>query len=207
MKDIDYDYFYDTEGDLKYCYPGGNVLINKLGIREIKRLHKAERDISSIRQSELELHPIKGKYDLKHICKIHKYLFQDIYEWAGKPRTVDIAKGTIFCLAQFISKQFADLNAQLISENYLKDISDPDVMSKRLAYYLGEINMIHPFREGNGRTQRLFISQLCREGKVFELDFTDVTAEEMAEASIMSANVSNEGLEKLIRKCIYFTHS
>ena len=75
-------------------------------------------------------------------------------------------------------------------------------MSKRLAFYLGEINMIHPFREGNGRTQRIYIEQLCLNNGRFEIDFTEVTKEEMVIASVRSANVSNDLLEKLIEKCL-----
>ena len=118
-------------------------------------LHEAERDFSAVRQSELSNMGVTGDFSLKHMCSIHKQLFQDVYSWAGKTRTVDISKGTIFCLVQFIESQFDDLYRKLKKENFLSDISDEQEMSKRLAYYLGELNMIHPFREGNGRTQRI----------------------------------------------------
>ena len=75
-------------------------------------------------------------------------------------------------------------------------------MSKRLAYYLGEINMIHPFREGNGRTQRIYIEQLWLNNGRFEIDFTDISKDEMIAASVRSANVSNDMLEKLISSCL-----
>ena len=75
-------------------------------------------------------------------------------------------------------------------------------MSTRLAFYLGELNMIHPFREGNGRTQRIYIEQLCVNNGYFELDFTEITKEEMLEASIASANGNNDLLEKLLFKCL-----
>jgi cell filamentation protein len=75
-------------------------------------------------------------------------------------------------------------------------------MSVRLAYYLGELNMIHPFREGNGRTQRIYIEQLCLNNGRFEIDFTEITKEEMIAASVKSANASNDLLEKLLFKCL-----
>ena len=75
-------------------------------------------------------------------------------------------------------------------------------MANRLAYYLGEINMIHPFREINGRTQRIYIEQLCINNGRFEIDFTGVTKDEMIAASIQSAKVDNDLLEKLIYKCL-----
>jgi cell filamentation protein len=202
VKDQEYDYFYDDEGDKKYCYPGTNVLKNKLDIRDLDFLHQAERDYSSIRQAELVKKGVTGDFSMKHLCSIHKQLFQDIYTWAGKIRTVDISKGTIFCLVQFIDLQFDDMYRRLKKENFLKDITDKKEMSVRLAYYLGELNMIHPFREGNGRTQRIYIEQLCLNNGRFEIDFTEVTKDEMIAASVKSANASNDLLEKLLFKCL-----
>lgn len=202
MKDQEYDYFYDDEQDAKYCYPGTNVLKNKLDIRDLDRLHEAERDYSSVRQAELSNMGVTGHFSFKHLCSIHKQLFQDVYSWAGKTRTVDISKGTIFCLVQFIESQFDDLYRKLKKENFLADIADEKEMGKRLAFYLGELNMIHPFREGNGRTQRIFIEQLCLNNGRFEIDFTEITKEEMIAASVRSANASNDMLEELIEKCL-----
>jgi cell filamentation protein len=202
VKDQEYDYFYDDEGDRKYCYPGTNVLKNKLDIRDLEFLHQAERDYSSIRQAELVKKGVTGDFSMKHLCSIHKQLFQDIYTWAGKTRTVDISKGTIFCLVQFIDSQFDDMYRKLKKENFLKDITDKKEMSVRLAYYLGELNMIHPFREGNGRTQRIYIEQLCLNNGRFEIDFTEVTKDEMIAASVKSANASNDLLEELLFKCL-----
>lgn len=202
MKDQEYDYFYDDEQDAKYCYPGTNVLKNKLDIRDLDRLHEAERDYSSVRQAELSNMGVTGDFSFKHLCSIHKQLFQDVYSWAGKTRIVDISKGTIFCLVQFIESQFDDLYRKLKKENFLADIADEKEMGKRLAFYLGELNMIHPFWEGNGRTQRIFIEQLCLNNGRFEIDFTEITKEEMIAASVRSANASNDMLEELIEKCL-----
>ena len=105
-------------------------------------------------------------------------------------------------MVQFIESQFDDLYRKLKKENFLADITDKEEMSGRLAYYLGEINMIHPFREGNGRTQRIYIEQLCWNNGRFEIDFTDVSKEEMIAASVRSANASNDVLEKLIKSCL-----
>ena len=170
MKDQEYDYFYEDEQDAKYCYPGTNVLKNELDIRDLDTLHEAERDYSAVRQAELVGQGVTGDFSFKHLCSIHKHLFSDVYSWAGKTRTVDISKGTVFCLVQFIESQFDDLYRKLKKENFLADITDKEEMSERLAYYLGEINMIHPFREGNGRTQRIYIEQLCLNNGRFEID-------------------------------------
>lgn len=92
-------------------------------------LHEAERDFSAVRQSELSNMGVTGDFSLKHMCSIHKQLFQDVYSWAGKTRIVDISKGTIFCLVQFIESQFDDLYRKLKKENFLADISDEQEMS------------------------------------------------------------------------------
>lgn len=202
MKDQEYNYFYEDKGDTKYCYPGTNVLRNKLNIQDLDILHEAERDYSSIRQVELYKKGITGDFSLKHLCSIHRQLFQDIYSWAGELRTVDISKGTIFCLVPFIEEQFAFLYRKLRKENFLKDITDQKEMAEKLSYYLGEINMIHPFREGNGRTQRIYIEQLCMNNGRFEIDFTEVSKEKMISASVRSAKSDNDLLEELIYKCL-----
>lgn len=202
VKDLEYNYFYDDNYDKKYCYSGTNVLKNKLNIRDLNTLHDAERDYSSVRQAELDKKGVTGDFSLKHLRSIHKHLFQDIYSWAGKIRTVDISKGTIFCLVQFIEIQFDALYKKLKEEDCLADISDKKEMSIRLAYYLGELNMIHPFREGNGRTQRIYIEQLCKNNGRFEIDFSEITKDEMLNASIQSAKSNNELLEEIIFKCL-----
>ena len=105
-------------------------------------------------------------------------------------------------MVQFIESQFDDLYRKLKKENFLADITDKEEMSERLAYYLGEINMNHTLREGNGRTQRIYIEQLCLHNGRFEIDFTDVSKDEMIAASVRSANASNDMLEKLISNCL-----
>ncbi len=201
-KEIDDEYLYDSEADAKYCYSGTHVLKNKLHIRDFDELQKAEREYSAAREAELLLSGLDGDFSLKYLCRIHKYLFQDIYSWAGKIRTVDVAKGTYFCRAQFIKEQFDALHEELKSENYLRDYTTSTRMADRLAYYLGEINMIHPFREGNGRTQRVYIELLCRQHGTFELDFTLISKEEMIRACAQSARGGNSILDELMWRSI-----
>jgi len=74
-------------------------------------------------------------------------IFEDIYDWAGQIRTVDIAKGNIFCLVQFIEVQFLELYEKLKQDNFLKGEKDIEYVSKKISYYLSEINIIHPFRD------------------------------------------------------------
>lgn len=190
------DYFYDYEYDTTYCYPEANVLKNKLNIKGADSLLEAERSITALRILELKQSFPDGKLDFSYFKHLHFYIFQDIYGWAGKIRTVNISKGSQFCLCQFIDDQAIELFQKLERENYLVDAEN---IAERLSFYLSELNAIHPFREGNGRTQRIFIEILAdRAG--YEVDFSEVTAEEMIEASYQSFYKNYDSMNAIMRR-------
>jgi cell filamentation protein len=143
-----YHYEYKDDGDVKYCYPGTQVLVNKFNIRNAQQLNVAEREITIIKAAVLA-DTITGGFDLVHLKSIHKFLFEDIYEWAGQLRTVDIAKGNIFCLVPFIEMQFSELYRKLKKDHFLKEETDSGYVAEKIAYYLSEINVIHPFRDAH----------------------------------------------------------
>lgn len=174
------------------------VLKNKLGIQNVADLKEAERDLTFSRIEELKRTPMKGSFDFKHLQKIHGYIFQDVYDWAGKVRTVEIAKGNMFCSTRFIDSYQQDVFDQLRKDDFLKDMSR-EQFSKKAAFYLGEINMLHPFREGNGRTQREFMLELSREAG-WDLDLSKVSRQEMIYASQQSAKTTNDLFEKMIHE-------
>ena len=174
--------FYECEQDNSYCYQDSCILKNKLGIRNKEQLEEAERNITALRILQLKTGELRGEPNFKYLCKIHKHIFGDIYSWAGKIRTVDISKGNMFCNSQFILENAEDIFNRLKKENYLQDYKDVNKMSERLAYYLSEINALHPFREGNGRAQREFIIVLARRAG-YKVDFSKVSQEEMIQAS------------------------
>ncbi len=186
--------------DDPYVIPGTITLINKLGLRDAKLLQKAERGYAFERDIELRLWPIEGQYDLEHLKAIHKYLFQDVYPWAGDIRTVDIAKDSLFALPVHIEPVAKQLFMELASEKCLQGLDRPAFIT-RAAYYLGEINAIHPFREGNGRTQRAFVVSLAREAG-YEIDWSQTTQGEMLEASIHSFDVDPSKLESILERCV-----
>lgn len=188
------DYSYSYEWDREYCYPDSNVLINKLNIQDADALHTAEREITSLRLAAAKMQPIKGRFDMKHLQKIHAYVFGDVYEWAGKMRHVNIAKGNQFCLAMNLDTYGSDLFKKLEQEHYL--IDSMGNVPHRLAYYLSEINVLHPFREGNGRTQRLFIEYLASVAG-YRVDFSQVSAEEMIVASADSFACDYESINRM----------
>lgn len=173
------------------------VLKNCLGAKSEAELDLAET-IFVLRKLALLLEtPIEGKFDLAHLKAIHRYLFEEIYPWAGQIRTVSIRKGnTMFALPLRIETEAKKLFSLLKQENYLNDLPF-EQMVKRLAFYLGEINILHPFREGNGRTQRAFIMQLAEQAG-YRLDFSHLTPDEMIEASIKANRCDYSGLEQII---------
>lgn len=179
-----------------YCYPDSRVLKNKLGIRDVDELYDRERDLANLRARELFEAPIVGRFNLKHLQKIHKYLFQDIYPWAGEIRTVDIAKGTLFCRYFAIAAEAERIFGELRAEKLLKGVPAAD-FSARLAYYFAEINALHPFREGNGRAQREFIRQIALYNGYF-LSYVGITQDEMIAASEAGFRLDYEPLTKMI---------
>lgn len=190
------NYSYDYEWDKEYCYPDSNVLINKLNIKNSDDLSVAEREITSVKLAYAKQNQIKGNFDLKHLQKIHKFLFEDIYSWAGELRHVNIAKGNQFCLAQNLGSYADTIFSRLKSENYLVGA---DNIADKLAYYLSEINVLHPFREGNGRTQRLFIEYLAFNAG-YRVDFSDVTPKEMIVESAESFACNYEKINSMFER-------
>lgn len=145
--------------DDPYVYPGTHVLRNRYGIHDAAELARRENDAATVRLFQLRLYPLPGSYDIEHLRTFHRHIFGDVYPWAGEIRTVAIAKTDLFALPQHIESFLADALAKLAAEQHLRGL-DRDRIVDRLAHYLAEINAAHPFREGNGRTQRAFIAQL-----------------------------------------------
>jgi cell filamentation protein, protein adenylyltransferase len=124
-----------------------------------------------------------------HLRAIHRYLFQDVFPWAGELRVVNIAKGNaMFGPALHVAAALDDAMAKLNRESFLAGLASP-AFAQRSAFYLGEINAIHPFREGNGRTQREFIRQLALHAGhplSWAVGGTGFTQQRMIDASILS---------------------
>lgn len=191
---------YEYERDDYYCYPDSPVLKNELGIKDEEKLARAEREITSLKIAKLDSEPLDGVLDFDYIKRIHKYLFEGIYEWAGETRQIDISKGNIFCQHELIEVNAEALFNQLKAEKYLEGL-DKDSIIKRLAYYLGDINTIHPFREGNGRVQRIFIRELASRAG-YLVNFDGISQEEMIKASDAAFHHDYEPLEVIIAKSI-----
>ena len=185
------------DADDTYCYPGTDVLRNKAELTNANELDAYEGELSTLRSIQLIENPVLGKFDLAHLQNIHLALFQDVYDWAGKIRTVDISRGNSrFANVRFIESAANDIFNKLARENRLKGL-DANDLSKRLAHYLSEINALHPFREGNGRVQRIFISQLSEEAG-YKLDYSDLEQEQIYRAMELAFNGDESILANLI---------
>lgn len=144
---------YDAFAD-PYLYPGTTVLKNLRGIRDEKALEAFEVEVSTLRAEQ----PLPdGEFDATHYRAIHHHLFQDVYEWAGHYRSVRIAKGdSMFCYPENIPEQMGSLFARVAGGEPFRDRT-PDEFVSVLAKFHAELNAIHAFREGNGRTQLAFV--------------------------------------------------
>ena len=180
-----YDVYTTTQSI--YCYPSSNVLKNKLNIRDNKLLKTAEEEITLIKQMELLKNPIKGNFSKAHLMNIHKFIFEDIYPFAGKIRREQISKAdTMFYPPNLIDRELDKVFAKIKEKNMLRE-TDEEKVFDNLAYVMAELNIIHPFREGNGRSIREFI-RLMAKRMGYDLNWGNVDREELLEASILSVD-------------------
>jgi len=185
-----------------YVYPGTTVLKNIPEIRNQEILDRFEADRVGQRSLELIEHPLSGLFDIEHLQGIHRYLFQDVYEWAGVFRTVDIAKGnSYFAHVPYIESTLKDLFGELSEERHLRGLNQ-ERFACRLAEILGTLNAVHAFREGNGRAQREFVRELAYKNSYW-IDWNKVSREELYEASDASFMGGDSTLfEKLLKGAI-----
>lgn len=184
----------------KYCYENSGTLKNKLDIRDYKQLEKYEAKITAAKSLGLRIKGITGDFDKKHYISIHKYLLEDIYPFAGEFREENIGKGEFrFASFEYIEPELDRLLNELKQENFLAGLSKQE-LAKRLAYYLSELNVLHPFREGNGRTNREFIRQLALKNG-YVLNLKNTPPQEVLDASIKSV-IDTTDLEKIIEEML-----
>ena len=193
-----YDVYTTTQSI--YCYPNSNVLKNKLNIRDNKFLKTAEEEITLIKQMELLKNPIKGNFSKAHLMNIHKFIFEDIYSFAGKIRREQISKAdTLFYPPNLIDRELDKVFAKIKEKNMLRE-TDEEKIFDNLAYVMAELNIIHPFREGNGRSIREFI-RLMAKRMGYDLNWGNVDKEELLQASILSVD-DYKVLVKILKNCV-----
>lgn len=145
-----------------YLDLSSGVLRNVLGITDATELAEAEADFTTLRIAQLHRTPLPGIYDLAHLQAFHRHIFGDLYDWAGELRTVSIGRGILFCLPEHIAADAGELFAWLARTGLLRNLDRGDFVDG-LTELLSDLNALHPFRDGNGRTQRAFVAQLARE--------------------------------------------
>ena len=164
------------------CYEGTTCLINKLEIRDEKRLSEIEAQITFAKAVMLEESPIYDDFGFEHFKKIHQFLFCDLYEWAGQVRTVNISKKRTRFLDADSIERVGEKCFSRVKGGYFEGLPF-DEFAKRIAEFYNDVNYIHPFREGNGRAQRIYFTQLIRHYG-YDINFADVDTDELMLATI-----------------------
>lgn len=182
------------------CYENTTVLINKFDIRDENQLNALEQSITSVLIAKASMDIPFENVDFEFYKSLHKYVFSDIYEWAGEIRKVNISKkGTNFCPVEKIEKNGLRIFNNLHKANFLKALEGDEFIDKFVELYC-ELNYLHPFREGNGRIQRLFLSMLLKHnGK--KIDFTKID-----EDLFMIATIKSVGGDIFMLKDIFKEH-
>lgn len=173
-----------------YIDPATGILKNLVGATTYAELSNAEGELVASRISEIvEKFTLRVTGTLDDFCTIHRELFQDIYTWAGRLRTVEIRKNSddseFFLPSPNIPMGFAWAQEELKRDGMLKDMK-LECFVEQLAYHYDNYNFIHPFREGNGRTQRLFWTFICHDAG-YDLIWSKISGEENDEASRLAA--------------------
>lgn len=184
------------------CYPSTNILINRLDIRNQGDLDAVESAIVPAKAALWAENPPSDSFDFTHYCAVHRFLFEDLYDWAGVPRTVDISKkGTQFCPAAQIESVAQAVFTHLKVQNFLCGMEKRLFVNAMTDFY-ERTNELHPFREGNGRTQRVFLSQLADHAG-YILDFTCIDPDDLMIATIQFAGGVDDFLRVLFAEMIF----
>lgn len=188
---------YASEDDT-YCYPGTRVLKNRLGLSDPLLLEEAELALTLLRAEE-GLPP--GRLDKAHYLALHRHLFQDVYDWAGEVRRVRIGKaGNWFCYPEYISRELEALFDSADTPSRLLKLGHAGFCAGATRF-LSELNAIHPFRDGNGRTQMTFIALVAEQGG-FGFDAEAIEPKAAVQAMIESFSGNSEALQALLHRII-----
>lgn len=177
---------YSIEGTQHDCYPDTTILINKLNIKNQQELNNVEKQLVLLNASIIEKSTDFNNVDFSFYKSLHKQLFGDLYDWAGTLRSLNISKkGTVFCDVEQLEKIGNIKFKKLAEMNYFRDLSRSDFVYQLTEFY-NDMNMLHPFREGNGRTLRLFITLLIRNAG-YSISFAECDADLLMIATIRAS--------------------
>jgi cell filamentation protein len=188
-----------------YVYPGTDTLRNLANIRDPQELATFEAEAALRRGLELLRRPIDGNFDTAHLKAIHKHLFQDVYPWAGRFRTTVLAKrefegGPVTCFtAPHLLEHEAERIFKALHRAAILRGVPPFKFAREAALLLAGLNTLHPFRGGNGRTQRAFLQAVARHAG-HPLYFDTVSRERMVRASILSTQGDSSVMIRLFQE-------
>ena len=183
-----------------YCYPDTDVLKNKLNIKDKDELKRAEEEYTAVKQYILLETPIKGRFTKTQLMNIHRFLFEDIYPFAGHIRREQISKGsTMFYPPHLIDTELDKVFATIHKTDMMREM-DRKAQIEHLSFIMSELNIIHPFREGNGRSIRELIRCMALHYGV-TLDWSQVDRDTMLDAAVRSV-VDSMAFGETIVKCI-----
>lgn len=188
-------------------YVKDGVMVNLLNIRNQEDLEKVERELTTFKLLKLFENPGKQTFDVNHYLSIHKYLFGDIYPFAGKIRDEAISKAVTFCLPDYI---YTNLKETLMrAKKAIPFLDTPEKLFNFILPLYADLDIIHPFREGNGRTIREFMRQYIQYvcvvnnfSEIYFLDYGQITREEYLDAVITAdALCQYDKLKEAFGKC------
>ncbi len=186
---------YGLEDD-PYVMENG-VLINAFNIQDIAILNRIEARLSSIAIDKILSEEPPSVFDVSYHQYLHHQIFKEVYPWAGQFRKVDIGKGdSLFLKHQEIEVRLNQLFDRLAERSFLMGV-DHEEFSTELGESLVELNHIHPFREGNGRTQRLLVSKLAQHAG-FQMNWQSISSEAMKRACIEGVGGNTRKMVRLI---------
>lgn len=192
---------YSIESSHDSCYPGTTVLVNKLGIQEQAQLDESETLIVGVKSLQFELAPFPEPLDFAYYKRLHQFLFEELYEWAGAVRSINLSKQrTHFCPADEIESLAVSMFGRVEKMDFFCGLPREDFIAELTDFY-SSVNYLHPFREGNGRTQRLYFRQLAQRAG-YRLNFAATDSDRMMIATIHAASGIEETLRNLFDEII-----
>lgn len=193
----EYEAGYDELGR----YPGTRCIVNYFNIKDRQKLKRVEMYFSSVRICELFLNPMDNVFSFDYLKMLHQKMFGDIYPSAGMTRTAKVSKKTEFCQPEYINRQASDIFGKLAGAKYLKGLEDIDDFINELAYFMGEMEALHPFMDGNGRTSRFFFDRLSRNAG-YEIIWPAIEADRFLEANIAAIDGDYQPLVDVLEEIV-----
>ncbi len=182
-------------------YPGTRCLVNYFGIKDKPALRRVDKMISSLRTAELLHAPIDMPFTFDYLKAVHSHLFGDIYPSAGMIRRSLSSKHTEFCQPEYIESQAGILFSKLRDDHYLSRIDDVDDFVNELAYYMGEMEALHPFMDGNGRSTRFFFNSLALAAG-YEIGWGSADPDHFLEANVAALDGDYQALIDVLEEIV-----